>query len=160
MAAGVGVLGYHWFFPPDAVVIDRRVRGLVRLLRVETDQSIFAQAVRADRIADHFTHDVSLNLDGISKGSYNVSGRPELRQTALAARNRIVGMRCDVPSLKISINEETRTAEVDITLLIWHKEDPNPMVEDLCLSLRKEEGIWLIAAIEGVAEKSLPLETR
>lgn len=153
-------LGYAWFFPPDAVLIERRIHRLVALFPVEKQESIFVQALRADRIAEYFSYDVSLDLGDISRSSQEIHSRLELRQTVAAARNRFSGLRLEIPSLQVKVNEDAQNADVRMGVLIWQGEDLTPLAEEVRLTLRKEHGTWLIALVEGVRETTLPVAAR
>ena len=153
-------LGYAWFFPPDAVLIERRIHRLVALFPVEKQESIFVQALRADQIAEYFSYDVSLDLGDISRSSQDIHSRLELRQTVAAARNRFSGLRLEIPSLQVKVNEDAQNADVRMGVLIWKGEDPTPLAEEVRLTLRKEHGTWLIAVVEGVRETTLPVAVR
>ncbi len=156
----LGWLGYAWFFPPDSVLIERRILSLVALFPVEKKESIFVQALRADRIADYFSCDVSLDLGEISRTSQNIHSRVELRQTVVASRNRISGLRFEIPSLEVKVNEDALNADVRMGVLIWQDQDPNPIAEEMRLTLRKEHGTWLIGRVEGITETTIPVAAR
>lgn len=152
----MGGLLYWWVFPPDSVLIERRIHSLVKLFPSKASESTFSRLIQANRIADHFTHDVAIRMGESYTTMGDIQGRSDLIQSAAAVRTRWPNLRFEVLDVTTTLTNEGQQAKVRFGLLMWMNQEPDPVSQTLQLVLRKEQRKWLIFLVE--PEPDIPLE--
>src|SRR5690606_25358193 len=103
-----------------------------------------SRVANVNHIAGHFHPDVVLNLAGFGRGIEVISGRNELQQIALAARQNVPGLNVRFNNVHIKVAEDELSARVNLTAVVRFQDQADPAVQDIKMEFENVDGDWLI----------------
>ncbi len=144
----LGWLLYEWLSPPLEVVLEKQVRALIAMIPPAGKESIFTQAVKAGRIADHFATNITIQLEGFSRWTDSIHTRNELQGLIAGARANWPGASIDVAGMRVTVADDRETALVQMGVVVKQPREPDPAAGEMRLHLRKVDKAWLIEKVE------------
>lgn len=140
-AIGFGI--FYWLFPPPEKVIRKRLTKLAEAINSRPEGNIATMA-NINRIGSFFHPNVSISVEGYGADLGSVSGRGELQQAALAARQRVGSISVEFYNVEIMVAPGKTNAVVTATAIIKLNDDANAQVQDLEFAWEKYDRDWLI----------------
>lgn len=145
-----GYLTYRWLFPPDEVVIRKVLRQAAAAASWDESGGALERLAGAGRLATLCTRDVQVLLDTQGARSRRLQGREEVRQAGVAARAQVPWLRLQLSDVAIRVVEPGVKATVLMAATATAAGASEPLVQDYELTLRREDGEWLIERVQPV----------
>jgi hypothetical protein len=142
LALGAIAFGiYYLLFPPPEKVIRKRLTKLAAAISARPQGNI-ATLANVNRIGSFFHPNVSIVVEGFGREFGSVSGRGELQQSALAARQRVGAVSVEFYNINVIAAETNAT--VSATALVKIGDETNPVVQEINVRFEKLDRDWLI----------------
>jgi hypothetical protein len=141
---------YRQVFPPAERVIEQRLRALASLASVAPNEGALARLANASKLVDFFARDIEIHLLEVPVPLTDIRGRESLRETILAARSQLQRATVRFPDIQLAVDPDGRSARANLTVVAEVNAEANAIVQQLKMSLRKDEGSWLIVRVETV----------
>jgi hypothetical protein len=138
---------WYFVFPPPEKVIRQRLSKLAAAIS-EQPQGNISKIANVSHIGSFFHPNVSLNVEGFQRDVSSISGRGELEQMALGARQNGVAVHVEFSNLHIQAVRGETNASALITAEVVLNEQKEPIVQDLRVNFEKLDRKWLIRSVE------------
>lgn len=151
--AAVAVLGFWlWtiLFPSPEKVVLKKMSSLAATATVSVQDSNLIRAARAANLVDFFTMDAEIILNVPDLPNRTLSGRDEIRETALAVLTNVKTLNVQFLDVTAQIGADKQTADVSCTVKVNTGDSKDYGVQELHFQLKKVDGIWLINRVETV----------
>lgn len=146
----LSIWAWQRFFPGPEQAIRKQLTALARAATVAPNEAPLTRIANAQRLASHFTGDAEIAVD-LPGRSATLSGKDDVLQAALAARNTLSSLRVQFVDITVAVAGDRRTAVAQLTAKADFPGETVPEVEELKVSLRKDDGQWLINRVETVS---------
>jgi len=146
----VGIWGWRTIFPNPERVIRKQFTQVARLASFAPDEAPLAKLANTQKLAGYFAPDVEIQLDLPGRSEHRLSGRPEVVQAAMAARNQLSSLRVEFPDLIVTVDPEKQSAVVNLTATARVSGERDLFVQEMEFQVRKLSGDWLITRVETV----------
>jgi len=146
----LGTLAYRWWFPPDEVVIRKVLRQAADAASWEESGGTLERLAGAGRLAAVCTRDVQVLLDTRGARGRRLQGRQEVREAGVAARTQVPWLRLELSDIEVRLVEPGAKATVLLASKVTLAGISEPLVQDYELTLRREDGDWLIERVQPV----------
>jgi hypothetical protein len=149
LLAALGALGYWaWslVFPSPEKVIRRRLAELARTASFSANEGAIAKGWNVTLLADYFTLDVQVTID-VPGSQHTITGRDELLQAALGARQTVSSLKIDFPDIQVAVAPGKDSAVVNLTARGKVTGQKEFYLQELQLRLLKVKRDWLIDKI-------------
>jgi hypothetical protein len=143
LAAAIVFAVYSVFFPPAEKVIAKRIRGLGEAISARPGGNI-GKVANVSKIGSYFHPEVRIALQGFGREVASISGRGELEQAALAARNTVGSVAVKFYNLSILVGPSKTNATVTLTALVNINDQPDPAMQEIRFEMEKAGRQWLI----------------
>src|SRR4051812_37353881 len=134
---------WYFVFPPPERVIRQRLEKLAVSISQQPQGNI-SKLANVNYIGSFFHPNVSINVEGFGRDLSSISGRGELEQMALGARESGVQVHVEFSNLHIEAARGDTTANALITAEVTLNDQKQPIVQDLRLTFEKLDRKWLI----------------
>ena len=144
-----GVWGWRTLFPGPEKAIRASLAGLAQTASFG-DEGTLAKAYYSQKLTGYFSTNVEVNVDIQGFGTQTLSGRDEIQQAALIARQRLRGLKVEFVDVHVTLSPDRQTAVANLTAkaMLVGQSDFSP--QEMNISLRKVNGRWLVYRIETV----------
>lgn len=146
LAAAIIFAIYSLFFPPAEKVIRKRLQKLATAISAKPGGNI-ARVANVNAIGSYFHPNVRISLDGFGRDVASISGRGELEQAALAARQNVGSLGVKFYNIEVLVADSKTNATVTMTALVNINEQPDPAVQEIRLEMEKLNRAWLIREV-------------
>jgi hypothetical protein len=146
LAAAIAFAIYSVFFPPAEKVIKKRLQKLAGAISARPGGNI-ARVANVSSIGGYFHPNVQISLVGFGREVASVSGRGELEQAALAARQNLGSISVKFYNISVQLGETATNASASLTALVNINEQTDPAVQEIELELEKLDRKWLIRSV-------------
>jgi len=150
LAAGVLWLAYTHFFPNDEKLIRRTLARLATTASVPANPTPLGNLRAANALQDFFTPEVEVEVDVPIEGRHTFTGREELIQAAVAARNNYRGLTVEFLDVNVAVAAGHQEATAELTAKATQPGDAEIHVQEMKLQLRKKDDAWRIWRAESV----------
>jgi hypothetical protein len=152
LAAGAALGVWLWMalHPSPERLIRRQLAGVADAVSFGPGQGSLARLAAAERLGDFFSTNVDVRIDVPGRQEHRLAGREEIQQAALAARASLHALRVTLPDVVIIVDADQASAVADLTLEARLDEEPDRIVQEMKVTLRKIDGQWLIVKVETV----------
>ena len=153
LVAGFGALAiWIWrvLFPSPEQVIRKRLGELAQAASFSSKEAPLASLANSATLASFFTDDVEFILDVPGHSQQKVSGRDQLLQAAMSARSALGGLSVEFLDINVIVGPDKTSAVADLTAKGRVQGEPDLLVQELKLTLKKIQGHWLISRLETV----------
>ena len=149
-AAGLGLWLWTVFFPGPEQVILRKISRLAATATFTAGDSNINRAAKAANLAGFFAPDAQIILDGTGQAARTLSGRDEIRETALGAFASLTTLKVRFLDVTVRLGADQQTADVSCTARVDVGDSKDFGVQELRFQLKKIDGDWLITRVETV----------
>jgi hypothetical protein len=146
LAAAIVFAVYSIFFPPAEKVITKRLKNLASAISAKPGGNI-ARVANVNKIGAFFHPNVRVSLEGFGRDVGSISGRGELEQMALSARQNLSGISVEFYNIVVQVDDSKTRAAARLTALVKINDQNDPAVQDIALELEKEGRTWLIRSV-------------
>lgn len=153
LLAGLAALGFWlWtvLFPSPEKVILKKIARLAATATISAQDSNLTRAGKAANLVGFFTTDAEIVLDAPELGNRTLSGREEIRETALGGFASVKTLNVQFLDVTVRLGAGKQTAEVNCTAKVNAGDSKDYGVQELHFQLKKVDGNWLIARVETV----------
>jgi hypothetical protein len=148
--ATLGVWGWMALHPSPERLIRRQLEGVAHAVSFGPNEGNLAKLAGAERLGDFFSTNVDVRIDVPGGQEHRLAGREEIQQAALAARGSAQALSVTLADVTVMVNAEQESAVADLTLEGRVGGQPDRIVQELKITLRKINGQWLIVKVETV----------
>jgi hypothetical protein len=134
---------YYWLFPPPEKVIRKRLTKLAEAISSRPEGNISTMA-NINRIGSFFHPNVSITIEGFGQNIGSVSGRGELQQAALAARQRLTSISVEFYNVEVLVAPSKTNATATATAIVKINDDANAQVQEVKMEFEKYDRDWMI----------------
>lgn len=131
-------------FLGDEALIRRQLQELAEVASFPPNEAPLAKLTNAAKVAGFFTGDGEVDVAPWGYHRVVLSGRDELRQAAVGARNALTSLSVGVQAITITLGPDEGQAKASFTLIGRTSENPERQAQAMQVELRKVEGDWLI----------------
>lgn len=151
--AVLALIGAGWWlwnvlFPAPEVVIRKRLNELAALVSFGPNEGPLAKLANSQKIANYLAPEVEAIIDLPGRSVQSMSGRDELVQAAMGARNQLSSLNVDFPDMVITVSPDKRTARVNLTAQARTPNERDRFVQEMLFSMEKMGGDWVISRIK------------
>ena len=139
---------WFWTRPTPEQVIEKRLRDLAAAVSPDGNEGNFAKIAASQRIAGYFTLDAVVNLEGVPGVGSSLSGRTEISQSVMAARNWTGGSRVVLENIQVIVAPSNLSATVIFGASVNRSSREGNWGQTLKSTWRYEDGNWLIRSLE------------
>jgi hypothetical protein len=150
LAAGLLWLAYNHFFPNDEKIIRRTLTRLATTASVPANPTPLGNLRAANALQDFFVPEVEVEVDVPIEGRHTFTGREELIQAAIAARNNYRGLRVEFLDVNVAVAEGKQEATAELTARATQPGESELHVHEMKIYLRKKDTDWRIWRAETV----------
>lgn len=152
IAAVAGLAFWLWtiFFPNPEKVIRQRLDKVAKLVSFNSNEGNIARAANVMQLTGYFATNIQIVVDTPAQSQQTLSGRDELTQAALAARNMLKGLDVDFLDQTVTLAPDKLSATVSLTAKARVPGDRDLLVQEMKFFLEKMDGSWLIVRVETV----------
>jgi hypothetical protein len=150
---GAVLLGWIGFklLPNEEKAIRNMIERVVQTASIPANEGNLTRIKRANQLADFFSSDVTVNLDGMGYQVPPIHSRSDLLEAALMARSQLRQAAFQMAALHVAFppgKKKSATAYVLVTGQINH--EPDSFFQELRMDLQKIEHRWMIAGVSVV----------
>jgi hypothetical protein len=151
-AAAAALLAWGWvvLHPSPERLIRKQLDGVARAASFGPSQGTLAKLAGAEGLADYFSTNVEIKIDLPGHQEHRLMGREEIPPAALAARASVQSLSVTFPDVTVIVNADQESAIADVTLQVKVSGEPDMIVQEVKVTLRKINGHWLIVKVETV----------
>jgi hypothetical protein len=149
-AAALGFWLWTVFFPSPQKVIVGRVASLAATATVSANDSNLARAAKAANLVGFFTLDAEIVLDAPELAHRTLSGREEIRETALAGLAGIRTLNVQFLDVTARLGADRQSADVSCTAKVNAGDSKDYGVQEMHFQFKKVDGDWRISRVETV----------
>ena len=151
--AAVTALGFClWiiFFPSPEKMVLRKISSLATTATFSAADGNIARANKASNFVGYFAVDAQIIIDGSGQTARTLSGRDEIRESALGGFGGISALKVQFLDVTVRIGTDKETADVDCTVRALAGDSKDFGVQEMHFQLKKVDGTWLITRTETV----------
>jgi hypothetical protein len=161
LAVLAAVLVWLWtiFFPsPEKVIRKQLTRLAADVSFSKSDGSLtkLAGLAEASDVAGFFSTNVEFNLDIPGHVLPAITGRDEITQAALLARQQTSNLSVKFPDINVTLAPDKQSATADVTVEVNAAGASDDFIHELKISFEKSNRLWLIQKIETIRAISQP----
>ena len=149
----LAALGYWlWsvFFPNPEKVIRKQINEIAKLASFASNEGALAKLSNAQKLASYVAENVEIRVEFQRRSESVYSGRNEILQACVAARNMATGLSVDFPDIEIAVHPGKQSATAEVTLRAQLHGERDYIVQELKIDFIKTGGEWLISRAETV----------
>lgn len=153
LLAAVAVLGFWlWtiLFPSPEKVILRKMSSLAATATFGANDSNLTRAAKAGNLVGFFANDAQIIIDGSGQAARTLSGRDEIRETALGGFASLPALKVQFLDVTVLVGADRQTANVNCTVKVVAGDSKDFGVQEMHFQLKKVDGTWLISRAEAV----------
>lgn len=137
-------------FPDDAKIIDGNLKRIAQLASFGATEPPLSRLQNTRELANFFAEDAKIVVDVPGASTQSISGREELFQMALAARNTHPGAKVELLDVHVRVDPGKNHAISEMTMNVRLANQPELFVEELKVGWKKIDGHWRIIQVETV----------
>ncbi len=137
-------------FPNDAKIIDGNLQRMAQLASFGATEPPLSRLQNSRELANFFAEDAKIVLNVPGASTQSISGREELFQMAMAARNTHPGAKVELLDIHVTVDPGKKDANSEMTLKVKLADQPELFVEELKVGWKKIGGHWRIIQVETV----------
>jgi len=145
------VFGFLHFFPTPEQQILSKVNQMARLASYEAGAGQLVHLAAVTRFVDEFLPEAVVQISSMGVGSRSMNGREEIRQVALAARQRVEAMSVDIVDPLIQLSDGENSAFVEATVKVIQLPARELIVMELRFSFTKKDHQWRVSRIASIS---------
>lgn len=146
----LGVWLWTVIFPSPEKIIRHRLTEVARAASFAPQEGMLARTVNAQKLASYFALQAEVSLDLPGGDQHELAGRDEITQAAFAARNYFRALQVDFLDAQVMLMPDHQSAMVDLTVKAKVPDEKDYLVQEMKITFRKLEDIWLITRVESV----------
>jgi len=150
LGGSLGIWLYLTLFPSPQRVIRGKLEHLARSASFGSKEGVLTRLAHAQSLGDYFCTNVDVCLDIPRHETRQFVGREDIVEAAMATRTQAGALKVQFPNISIKVSPDKQTAVVELTLEASVQGEPDPIVEELNLTLRKIGGEWLITRVKSI----------
>lgn len=146
----LGFWAWRALFPGPEQIIRKELTELARLASVPPDESPIRKLATVQKLAAFFTPDVEIAVDVPGRSTFTMTGRDEVRESALGARSYGRSFTVEFVDVGVVVAPDRRSAVVRLTAKANLPGETIPQVQELKIDFKKAENDWLVNHVETV----------
>jgi len=152
LAVVVGLMAWAWvaMHPSPEKLIRKQLDGVARAASFGPNQGALAKLAGAESLEDFFSTNVEIKIDVPGHQEHRLMTRSEIPQVAMGVRASVRSLSVAFPDVTVTINADQESAIADATLQVKVADEPDMIVQEVKVTLRKSKGQWLIVKVETV----------
>jgi hypothetical protein len=151
-AVVAALLAWAWvaLHPSPEKLIQRQLNGLAHTASFGSNQGALAKLAQAESLANYFSTNVEIKIDVPGHQEHRMMTRSEIPQLAMGVRASVRSLGVAFPDVTVIVNASQESAVADATLQVKVAGEPDVIVQEVNISLRRIAGQWLIDKVETV----------
>jgi len=152
LAALVALGVWLWFVlsPNPEKIIRQRLAKLARTASFSAGEGNLAKLAAVEDIAGYFATNIEVTIDVPGRSRLTLTGRGEIQQAALGARERLSGLKVQFPDINITVAHDKQSAVADLTVEANVAGEHDPIVQEMKFTFQRTDDGWLIVRVETV----------
>jgi len=152
LAALVALGVWLWFVlsPSPEKIIRQRLTKLARTASFSSSEGNLARLAAAQSLAGFCATNIEVTIDVPGRSRLTLTGRGEIQQVALGARERLSGLKVTFPDINITVAPDKQSAVADLTVEVNIAGEHDSIVQEMKFTFQKTDDGWLIARVETV----------
>ena len=153
LLAVLGAIGFWlWtvLFPSPEKIVLKKITGLAATATITAADSNIIRAAKASNVASLFSNEAEIAVDIAEMPARTLSGREEIRETALAGFASVPSLRVEFMDATAQVGADRQSAEVTCTAQVSTGDNKDFAIQALHFQFKKIDGNWLITRAETV----------
>lgn len=150
IVAALGFWLWTILFPGPEKVIQKKITSLAATATVSAKDSNLMRAAKAANLVDYFTLDAEIILNAPDLPNRTLSGREEIRETALAGFASVRTLNVQFLDVTVRVGTAGETADASCTIKVNAGDSKDYGVQELHFQFKKVDGTWLVSRVETV----------
>lgn len=142
LVAGLGVFLWSHFFPNEEKRVRKCLEGLQEAVSFEAGGSLAGTAADSERLRSLLAPDVEVEVEMPGGGREAMSGRAEIVQAAMGARQYLRGLKVELLDVAVQVEPGKDRAACSLTAKATQPGDRDYVVQEMRLELVKQDGQW------------------
>ena len=137
-------------FPSAEKVILRKVASLAATATFRSGDGNLTRAGKVQKLTAMFAADAQIIIEGTGQGTRTLTGRDEIRETAMAGFGSLTSLKVEFLDMTVRIGDDRQTADVSCTARVNSGDAKDNGVQEMHFQFKKIDGTWLITRAETV----------
>lgn len=149
-AIAAGIFLWRVLFPSDETRILKLLSGLADTASLPANEGNIGRVRRIERLSSAFTPDIVIRFTPLGDRAFEISGRDEIQQAAMAARGAAQSVKIDFIDIRVTeADGAAGKGTAELTAKIQAGNDRDFGIQPLRITLKKEKDFgWRISRIE------------
>jgi hypothetical protein len=148
--AAAGFWLWTVIFPSPQKVVLKKLSNLAANANISSSEGNIARAAKATSVVNEFSSDAEVVVDVTGVGAHTLTGREEIRETALGGFASVPSMKVKFMDANARVGADKLTAEVTCTAQVSAGDTKDFGITELRFQFKKIDGDWLITRAETV----------
>jgi hypothetical protein len=153
--AALGIWLWTIFFPSPEKIIRRHLEAVAKCVSFAPGEGMLTRLAGAQGLGGYFATNAEIYLEVPGHDHLVISGRNDITQAALATRSAVGSLKVKFLDVTVTVAPDRQSASVDLTVDATVTDQPDFLVQEIKILLRKISGEWLITRVETVRTLSL-----
>jgi len=146
----LGIWLWTIFFPSPEKIVRRQLGEVAKRVSFAADEGALARLADAQSLAGYFATNVEVNINTRQGDRQNFVGRDQITQAALAARSAVSSLNVKFLDVDVTVAPDKQSATADLTVDANVASQPDAIVQEVKITLKKIAGQWLITRVTTV----------
>ncbi len=144
----LGLWVWRVFFPNPELAVRKRLAEVAQLASFGANEGSAAKLINSQKLASFFADDVTIRVD-VPGYEQTFSGRDELARRAFMAR-QLTDLSVRFFDIVVTVSPDRQSAVANLTVRAKTSNDPDLIVQELKVALKKDGLDWLVSRVETV----------
>jgi hypothetical protein len=146
----IGIWIWRILFPNPEKMIRSQLDKLATSVSFPSNQGVFAKSSYPQKLADFFTTNVEITVNGPGREQHSLNGRENLVQTATEVRWGLRGLDVKFVDINVVLAPDRQSATANLTAEVKASSDQSLDAQELKFTFQKAGRKWLIRRVETV----------
>ena len=146
----LGIWLWTVFFPSPEKIIRQRLDKVAKESSFAPNESALTRLAAAEGLANYFATNVEVSIDTRVADRQEFVGRSQITQAAMAARSQLGSLNVKFLDVTVKVTPDKQSAIADLTVDANVSGQPDAIVQEVKITLRKIDGQWLITRVATV----------
>ena len=149
-SAALGFWLWTIVFPSPEKIILKKISNLAATATINPGDGNLTRASKATSLVNQFANDAEIIFDVPGVGARTLSGREEIRETALGGFTQLTSFKVKFFDAAARVGADKQTAEATCTARVSVGDSKDFGIQELRFQLKKIDGDWRITRAETV----------
>lgn len=134
---------WRWLFPSPERIITSRLEKLAAAATVNPGEGYLPRMAHAQTVASLCASNVEISIDLPHEREHSTRSRDEIVQ-GLTAAKIAAGLKVKFQDITVTVSADGTSAQADLTAEVQTSDEPDLIVQQIQVTLKKIDGQWVV----------------